>query len=191
MKIFEKFFGKKNEKNINEYPEDLKEEIESILGIKKGLNFEQKVPIIMQTHQIGIEPAIEMKQVIKRLKGLKKDYTTSDNKKVYYCYISNTKIFLVVENYSRMVNGKNKNVGEFISGVFLGGITPGMRALEENPMDRLVNFGPEPSHFDRMNMFELVLKIIEGTKSTIYRNDLGFDRIQFDRDDLEKYANPY
>ena len=146
------------------------EEVESLSNIKKHLNYSEKIPFIMETYKLSFRPVVELKSAKARIgkihieKRGKFDYQ--------YIYSSNIKIFLNIDS-------ENYDIGEVIEYIFLGG-SPAL------------SFGTGPSPFDRTHMFELALKIVgEDDSISIFRDDLGFQRVEFTRDDLKRYISSH
>jgi len=180
MKFFENFFKKKKVEssiNNNELPktnslghkENLNfedEKFDALFDIDKNLNYSEKIPIIMETHKLGFEPVVELKNAIERIGKIQTEKRGEFDFK--FIYVSNTKIFL-------NINSTGYDIGEVIEYIFLGG-SPAL------------SFGTGPSHFDRKYMFELALKIVgEDDSIIIFRDDLGFQRVEFTRDDIKRY----
>ena len=146
--------------------EPTEEQIKSLLKINKHMTYLEKIPILAETYHLGFLPVVQLKSAKERIGKI---HTEKRGEYNYPCvYSSNTKIYLHIENY---------NISEVIEYIFLGG-SPSL------------SFGTGPSHFDRIRMYEVALKIVGEDKSiTIFRDDLGYQRVEFTRDDLKKYTS--
>ena len=147
---------------------------------------EEKYEKLLETHQIRFEPEVELKKAkrfftsaIQREKNEKYEYKTIIH--------NNTKLFIETANYARMVNEKEEPAGEYLTGLTMMGAAPSMRNIM-NPMDALVNFGPEPSGFERMDFFELAGLIAYNLNCTVIRDDIGYDEVEFLPEEVLKFA---
>lgn len=144
--------------------ESIENKYEELLKIDKTLNFTDKFTLMIETYELGFEPRISLKNVSSRIGKIRLERIGDFTYK--YVKSSEAKVYINTDEY---------DVEEVIESI----------NIEGNPD---LNFGLGSSMFVRTEMFKIALAIVGSDNSIkIFRNDFGYQRVEYTQDDLKSY----
>ena len=149
--------------------EDLSDqELESLFEINKKCDYSEKISYMIETFMLGFEPGVELQKLSPNIGKINLEKRGDFNYK--FIPTSFGQIFLET---------RNSKVGEIIEGIRITG-SPDF------------SIGLGSSVFIREEMFKLALKLVGDDDSiTIFRDDLGYQRVEYTKKDIERYISSH
>ena len=150
--------------STNEEPTD--EQLEALFRIERDLEYSEKLSLMFETFKVGFELPVEFKSVRARI-GKSNIETRGEN-----IFVSSDmgQVFFEIVNF---------NNNKALEAIYIKGSPD-------------ISIGLGGSAFIRSDMFKLALQIVGKDNSiTIFRDDLGYQRIEYTRDDLQKYISSH